>query len=96
MGKVSNLTLLFLYQQGSDARSRLDWFHAADPNLLITENYQVMASIQKMNLEKIEHKWIWLLFTKLITNNNLENGASYSVVEDVNKDKTFNLFSLWY
>jgi hypothetical protein len=32
MGKVSNLNTTISYQQGSDARSRLDWFHAADPN----------------------------------------------------------------
>ena len=32
IGKSSNLNSTFSYQQGEDARSRLDWFHGADPN----------------------------------------------------------------
>jgi hypothetical protein len=32
IGKNSNWVNTVSYQFGSDARSRLDWFHAADPN----------------------------------------------------------------
>ena len=63
MGKVSNLNTTVSYQQGSDARSRLDWFHAQIPTLLITENYQAMEyTVDEFELmQKID----WGLFISI-------------------------------
>lgn len=118
IGKVSNLNTTLSYQQGSDARSRLDWFHAADPNptyyrklpsyvfaptifddsasgVSITEaelNAYLPLYVQSVynwrnnkNAQQIDWNFLYEA-----NKNNLEQGASYTIVEDVNKDKTYN------
>ena len=91
MGKVSNLNTTVSYQQGSDARSRLDWFHAADPNPTYYRklpSYGIYTEDEFRDRAQVD--WTSLYQANY---NNLENGASYSVVEDVNKDKTINVIS---
>ncbi|WP_144281465.1 TonB-dependent receptor [Chryseobacterium echinoideorum] len=97
IGKNSNWTNTVSYQIGSDARSRLDWFHAADPNptyyrklpsygLLSADEFRAQAQID----------WNSLYQANYLNNQNMDGskrGAVYSIVEDVNKDKTFNFAS---
>lgn len=91
IGKKSNLNTTFSYQQGSDARSRLDWFHAADPN---PTYYRKMPSFGINSVEEFRQNaqidWTSLYEANY---NNIDNGAVYTVVEDVNKDKTYNIVS---
>lgn len=91
VGKKTNLNTTFSYQQGSDARSRLDWFHASDPN---PTYYRKLPSYGLYSAEEFRQKaqidWLSLYQANF---NNLENGAVYSVVEDLNKDKTINIIS---
>ncbi|MGI9652375.1 carboxypeptidase regulatory-like domain-containing protein [Chryseobacterium sp. RLHN22] len=97
IGKSSNWTNTVSYQIGSDARSRLDWFHAADPNptyyrklpsygLLTADEFRAQAQID----------WNSLYQANYLNNQNMDaskRGAVYTIVEDVNKDKTFNFAS---
>lgn len=91
IGKKSNLNTTFSYQQGSDARSRLDWFHAADPN---PTYYRKLPSYGLYTADEFRKNaqidWTSLYFANY---NNIDNGAVYTVVEDVNKDKTYNIVS---
>ena len=91
MGKVSNLNTTVSYQQGSDARSRLDWFHAADPN---PTYYRKLPSYGDYTAEEFKANsqvdWVAMYQANY---GNIDNGAVYSVVEDVNKDKTYNIVS---
>lgn len=91
IGKKSNLNTTFSYQQGSDARSRLDWFHASDPN---PTYYRKLPSYGLYTADEFKKNsqidWTSLY---LANYNNIDNGAVYTVVEDVNKDKTYNLAS---
>lgn len=117
IGKVSNLNTTLSYQQGSDARSRLDWFHASDPNPTYyrklpsyvfnktvnptTGDYDIteaelnaylplyVQAIYDWRKDKSRQQIDW---ARLYSDNlgNYDNGAVYSVVEDVNKDKTYN------
>ena len=98
IGKRSNWINTVSYQFGSDARSRLDWVHAADPNptyyrklprfgLLTADEFRQQAQID----------WNYLYNTNRINlfemDGKTPRGASYTMVEDVNKDKTFNVAS---
>lgn len=91
MGKVSNLNTTVSYQQGSDARSRLDWFHAADPN---PTYYRKLPSYGEYTVDEFRANaqidWVGMYQQNY---GNLDKGAIYSVVEDVNKDKTLNVIS---
>jgi hypothetical protein len=91
IGKKSNLNTTFSYQQGSDARSRLDWFHAADPN---PTYYRKLPSYGIYTAEEFKANsqidWTGMYQAN---NGNLDGGAVYSVIEDVNKDKTYNIVS---
>ncbi|MFC7346611.1 carboxypeptidase regulatory-like domain-containing protein [Chryseobacterium zhengzhouense] len=97
IGKNSNWTNTVSYQIGSDARSRLDWFHAADPNptyyrklpsygLLTADEFRAQAQIDWNSLYQANY-----LNKKDMYGN--DRGAVYSLVEDVNRDKTFNFTS---
>lgn len=97
IGKTSNWNNTFSYQQGSDARSRLDWFHASDPNptyyrklpsygLLTADEFREQAQIDWASLYSVNQ-------LNLTDNYGNAKGAVYSIVEDVNKDKTFNFAS---
>ncbi len=91
IGKQSNLNTTFSYQQGIDGRSRLDWFHASDPN---PTYYRKLPSYGIYTPDEFKQNaqidWTSLY---LANNNNIDNGAVYTVVEDVNKDKTYNIVS---
>ncbi len=91
MGKKSNLNTTFSYQQGSDARSRLDWFHAADPN---PTYYRKLPSYGDYTADefKANAQIDWTAMYQA-NNGNLDGGAVYSVIEDVSKDKTYNIVS---
>lgn len=97
IGKNSNWTNTLSYQFGSDARSRLDWFHAADPNptyyrklpsygIYTADEFRENAQINWTSLYQANY----LNLTDMSGN---PRGAVYSVVEDVNKDKTLNFVS---
>ena len=109
VGKTSNWINTVSYQIGSDARSRLDWFHASDPN---PTYYRKLPSYGDYTAEefKAQSQIDWTdLYSQnnnaAITSHNIgtdSNGnpivvkgkrAAYSLVEDVNKDKTFNIAS---
>ena len=91
IGKKSNLNTTFSYQQGSDARSRLDWFHAADPN---PTYYRKLPSYGDYTAEEFKAN-AQIDWAGLYQDNygNIDLGARYSMVEDVNKDKTYNIVS---
>ncbi|ROH95834.1 TonB-dependent receptor [Chryseobacterium daecheongense] len=97
IGKNSNWTNTVSYQFGSDARSRLDWFHAADPNptyyrklpsygIYTADEFRENAQIDWTSLYQAN-------YLNLTDMNGTPRGAVYTVVEDVNKDKTFNFAS---
>lgn len=97
IGKNSNLINTVSYQIGSDARSRLDWFHAADPNptyyrklpsygLLSADEFRAQSQIDWNSLYQANY------LNRTDMNGNAR-GAVYSIVEDVNRDKTFNFAS---
>ena len=97
IGKNSNLINTISYQIGSDARSRLDWFHAADPN---PTYYRKLPSYGLLNSDEFRAQsqinWDFLYKTNHLNLKNMDGtdrGAVYSVVEDVNRDKTFNFAS---
>lgn len=97
VGKNSNWVNTVSYQIGSDARSRLDWFHASDPNptyyrklpsygILTTEEFKAQSQIDWNGLYQAN-------YLNLNNSDGTKRGAVYTVVEDVNKDKTFNFAS---
>ncbi|MFL9834717.1 carboxypeptidase regulatory-like domain-containing protein [Chryseobacterium terrae] len=97
IGKNSNWTNTVSYQIGSDARSRLDWFHASDPN---PTYYRKLPSYGLLTADEFRAQsqidWNALYQANYLNNQNMDGskrGAVYSVVEDVNKDKTFNFAS---
>lgn len=94
IGKNSNLINTVSYQIGSDARSRLDWFHAKDPN---PTYYRNLPSYGDYTVEEFRAQsqidWNYMYNSNRINLQNMDasqRGAIYTVVEDVNKDKTFN------
>lgn len=123
IGKTSNWNNTLSYQFGRDGRSRLDWFHAADPNPTYYrklpsywfDNYNtspagdggiIYTDAEKAQYEALINSWKndqnvsqinWnqlYLANQLNTNvNGVDRGAVYTVVEDVNEDKTFNFIS---
>ncbi len=113
-GKTSNWNNTLSYQFGRDGRSRLDWFHANDPNPTYYRNlpsywvssFQRSSSDGGYDITDAEQDYINDIRSNFIQNSqinwdrmynanrlNLENGASYTLVEDVNKDKTLNFVS---
>lgn len=97
LGKNSNWINTVSYQIGSDARSRLDWFHAADPN---PTYYRKLPSFGIYTADEFRQNaqinWASLYNANklnLTDMNGEASGAVYTVVEDVNKDKTFNFAS---
>ncbi|WP_265429847.1 TonB-dependent receptor [Chryseobacterium sp. YIM B08800] len=97
IGKNSNWINTVSYQIGSDARSRLDWFHASDPN---PTYYRKLPSYGLLTADEFRAQsqidWNALYQANYLNNQNMDGskrGAVYSVVEDVNKDKTFNFAS---
>lgn len=121
IGKSSNLNSTFSYQQGEDARSRLDWFHATDPNptyyrklpsyVFAPATYD--TSDGGYSITDVELAAYSPLYNDAVNNwrqdkagqqidwnhlydvnlRNLEIGARYTMVEDVNRDKTLNFVS---
>lgn len=104
VGKTSNWNNTFSYQTGSDARSRLDWFHANDPNPTYYRklpSWAIESGATQAEVDVISDSWRnddnvsqinWLDLYEA-NHNNRSIGARYTVVEDVNKDKTFNYVS---
>ncbi|WBV59517.1 TonB-dependent receptor [Chryseobacterium camelliae] len=97
IGKNSNLINTVSYQIGSDARSRLDWFHAPDPN---PTYYRKLPSYGQYTAEEFRAQsqidWNSLYNANRLNLQNMDasqRGAINTVVEDVNKDKTFNFSS---
>lgn len=97
IGKNSNWINTVSYQTGSDGRSRLDWFHAADPNptyyrklpsygLLSEDEFRAQSQINWDSLYKTN-------FLNLKNMDGTDRGAVYTIVEDVNRDQTFNFAS---
>ena len=97
LGKNSNWTNTVSYQIGSDARSRLDWFHAADPN---PTYYRKLPSYGNLTADEFRAQsqidWNSLYQANYLNSTDMfgkDRGAVYTVVEDVNRDKTFNFAS---
>lgn len=97
IGKNSNWINTVSYQIGSDARSRLDWFHAADPN---PTYYRKLPSFGNYTADEFRAQsqidWNSLYNANYLNNQNMDGsqrGAVYTIVEDVNRDKTFNFAS---
>lgn len=97
IGENSNWINTVSYQFGRDGRSRLDWFHAADPNptyyrklpsygIYTEDEFRQQAQIDWESLYQANY------LNRFDVNGN-EQGAVYTVVEDVNEDKTFNFAS---
>ncbi|MBA5246943.1 TonB-dependent receptor [Marnyiella aurantia] len=123
IGENSNWNNTISYQFGRDGRSRLDWFHAADPNptyyrklpgymysgfmdadsdgstdITDAEQAQFNAYVNQWqtnpNVSQID--WNSLYSANILNRydmNGNEQGAVYTIVEDVNKDKTLNFAS---
>lgn len=97
LGKTSNWNNTISYQIGRDGRGRLDWFHAADPN---PTYYRKLPSYGLNSVEEFRAQsqidWESLYQANYINRFNMdgsERGAIYTIVEDVNKDKTINFAS---
>lgn len=97
IGKNSNWINTVSYQIGSDARSRLDWFHASDPN---PTYYRKLPSYGLLTADEFRAQsqidWNSLYQANYLNNQNMDGskrGAVYTIVEDVNRDKTFNFAS---
>ncbi|MCI3938067.1 carboxypeptidase-like regulatory domain-containing protein [Chryseobacterium aahli] len=97
IGKSSNWVNTVSYQIGSDARSRLDWFHASDPN---PTYYRKLPGFGILNADEFRAQsqinWNALYNANRLNLTNMDGsprGAVYTVVEDVNRDKTFNFAS---
>ena len=123
LGKTSNWTNTVSYQFGSDSRSRLDWFHGADPNPTYyrklpswkyANEYAAVANTEEgtpeyesalqilnnritdwRSSQNMQIDWLFLYSANNLnkTVNGVNGGAVYTMVEDVNKDKTFNFVS---
>ncbi len=136
LGKTSNWNNTFSYQIGSDARSRLDWFNASDPNptyyknlpsYIYADEYAALAALTAGTPEyNTAQDGLNSLIDDWRSNHNMQidwaglynqnrniasqtytigtdsagkpitiegRRAAYSIVEDVNKDKTFNFAS---
>ncbi|WP_299183526.1 TonB-dependent receptor, partial [uncultured Chryseobacterium sp.] len=97
IGKNSNWTNTLSYQFGSDARSRLDWFHAADPNPTYYRklpSYGVYTADEFRENAQIDWNSLYQAnYLNLTDMNGNARGAVYTIVEDVNEDKTFNFAS---
>ena len=122
LGRTSNWNNTISYQIGRDGRSRLDWFHAADPNPTYyrklpsymldgfmqadSEGGSSITEAEGIALQALNNSWQndpnvgqinWeqLYNANLLntTANGVDRGAVYTIVEDVNKDKTFNFVS---
>ncbi|MGL6129446.1 carboxypeptidase regulatory-like domain-containing protein [Chryseobacterium artocarpi] len=98
VGKNSNWNNTVSYQFGSDARSRLDWFHAPDPNPTYYRNlpsFGVYSADEFRDRSQIN--WNSLYNANRLNLTQMDGitlrEAIYTVVEDVNKDKTFNFSS---
>lgn len=97
LGKTSNWTNTISYQIGRDGRSRLDWFHASDPNPTYYRklpSYGLLSEDQFKAQSQID--WESLYQANYINRYDMagnEQGSVYSVVEDVNKDKTLSFAS---
>ncbi len=97
LGKTSNWINTVSYQFGRDGRSRLDWFHAADPNPTYYRklpSYGILSEDEFKAQSQID--WESLYQANYINRYDMdgnEHGAVYSIVEDVNKDKTLNFAS---
>ena len=104
--KKSNLNTTVSYQQGSDARSRLDWFRGKDPHPFY---YRKLPSYGLVTadefIENSQINWTDLYYQNSNVNTQSYNVGTdaqgnpiittgkrsvYSLVEDVNKDKTIN------
>lgn len=117
LGKTSNWTNTISYQFGRDGRSRLDWFHAADPKptyyrklpgylyntfqglnsdggIEVTQGEENLYDAY-VNQWRTDDKISQIDWMSLYDANfkNKEIGARYTVVEDVNMDKTLNFAS---
>ncbi|MEC5394143.1 TonB-dependent receptor [Bergeyella sp. RCAD1439] len=91
LGKNSNWNNTISYQTGEDARSRLDWFHAQDPHPTYYRrlpSYGISSRDEFIANSQINWESLYLA-----NFNNREEGARYSLVEDVSRDKTFNFIS---
>ncbi len=119
LGKTSNWINTFSYQIGSDARSRLDWFHGSDPNPtyyrklpsyafssalgLDSDGGNNITDAELAEINSVRNFWLtdsnvsqldWnSLYAANYLMKSVGRGAVYSLVEDVNKDKTFNFNS---
>ena len=117
LGKTSNWTNTLSYQVGKDSRSRLDWFHAADPKptyyrkmpgylyndfldttsdggatITDAEQAQYDAYVNQWRTDPNTSQINWMSLYDA-NYQNKEIGARYTVVADVNKDKTLNFAS---
>lgn len=97
IGKNSNWINTVSYQIGSDARSRLDWFHASDPN---PTYYRKLPSYGLLTADEFRAQsqidWNSLYQANYLNKKNMDGSkreAVYTIVEDVNRDKTFNFAS---
>lgn len=104
--KKSNLNTTLSYQDGSDARSRLDWFRGKDPHpyyyrklpsygLVTADEFRANSQIDWTNLyfqNSNVNTQDFVIGTDAQGNAIIETGkrSIYSLVEDVNKDKTIN------
>ncbi len=111
LGKTSNWNNTFSYQLGSDARSRLDWFHASDPNptyyrKLPSFGLYSAADWQDDDVSQINWSDLYFKNSQVLPSDRygdflygtkenpiLGKRAAYALVDDVNKDKTFNFVS---
>ncbi len=91
IGKSSNWNNTFSYQIGRDGRSRLDLFHSADPNPTYYRKLPSYGLVTEDEfIAKSQINWFDLYSAN---KENYDIGARYTIVEDVNKDKTFNYVS---
>ncbi|WP_292009402.1 carboxypeptidase regulatory-like domain-containing protein [Chryseobacterium sp.] len=97
IGRSSSLVNTLSYQWGSDGRSRLDWFHASDPN---PTYYRKMPSYGVLTEDEFRLQsqidWSSLYNANYLNQTYMDGskrGAVYTVVEDVNKNRTFNFNS---
>ncbi len=119
IGNNSNWTNTISYQIGKDSRSRLDWFHAKDPNPTYYRNLpgyavqhinsdggvEITAAEQAIynagveewrnndNVSQIDWTSLYSANKQRMNMNGVDEGAAYTLVNDVNKDKTLNFVS---
>ncbi|AYO58599.1 hypothetical protein CO230_11030 [Chryseobacterium sp. 6424] len=97
IGEKSNWINTVSYQFGRDGRSRLDWFHAADPNPTYYRklpSYGIYTEDEFRQQSQIDWESLYQAnYLNRFDVNGNEQGAVYTVVEDVNEDKTFNFAS---